>query len=344
MRRQRGFLTLLAGATLAVASLAVSLRAQPRASSFRPAIPAGLDAYLPIPEENALTPGKVALGRALFADTRLSAAGTLSCATCHSPRRAFTDGRPLSVGVGGARGRRNTPTLINRAYGRLQFWDGRAANLEAQVLQPIENPIELGADVQSVVAFLKRDRRYQARFRAAFGREVDAGNLAHALASYVRTILAGNSPVDRFLAGDREALRPQGREGLRVFRGKANCTACHLGPNFTDDRFHNTGVAWRDGEWLDLGRAAVTGDPKHRGAFKTPTLREVARTRPYMHDGSLRTLEEVVEFYDRGANPGPNLDPELRPLHLTADEKQAVVAFLAALSGSVQHGVPGQSP
>ena len=159
------------------------------------------------------------------------------------------------------------------------------------------------------------------------------------MASYVRTILSGDAPIDRYMNGEREALAEQARAGLRLFRGKANCTACHLGPIFSDEQFHNTGVAWREGELLDPGRFAVTGKEEDRGAFKTPTLREVTRTAPYMHDGSLATLDDVIEFYNRGGNPNPHLDPELRPLRLTPEEKQALLAFLRALSGTIREGV-----
>ena len=167
----------------------------------------------------------------------------------------------------------------------------------------------------------------------------DAETLAWALASYVRSILAGDSPVDRFRRGDRLALSPEEAEGLRIFVGKGNCTACHVGPNFTDEEFHNTGVAWREGELADLGRFRVTGLARHRGAFKTPTLRELSRTAPYMHDGSIGTLEEVVDFYDGGGNPNPSLDGDIRLLGLAAYEKQALVGFLRALTGSVREGM-----
>lgn len=301
--------------------------------TWRMAIPLGLDAYMPIPEDNPLTAEKVALGQRLFADPVLSRDRKTSCATCHDPRQAFTDGRSVSRGVFGRMGVRNVPTLINRGYGAAFFWDGRAPSLEAQVLKPIQDPNEMDMRLEEVVARLRRDRGYRKRFEAVFGGEVNTEDLARALAGFVRTILSGDSPVDRYLNGDRQALAPEARRGLEIFRGRANCTACHVGPNFTDERFHNTGIAWRDGRWLDAGRFAVTGRPADRGAFKTPTLREIARTSPYMHDGSLGTLEEVIEFYDRGANPNPNLDPELRPLRLTAEEKQALLAFLRALTG-----------
>jgi cytochrome c peroxidase len=293
---------------------------------------------MPIPENNQLTREKVALGRSLFSDTILSRDGHLACISCHQPERAFTDGRPVAVGVFGRKGTRNAPTLINRAYGATFFWDGRTSSLEVQVLQPIQHPKEMDITVGEVVVRLERDQAYSDLFQAAFGREVNDGDLAKALASYVRTIVSGNAPVDRYGNGDRNALTERQRQGLRLFRGKGSCIVCHVGPLFTDERFHNTGVAWRDGRLLDQGRFAVTNEDEDRGAFKTPTLREVARTAPYMHDGSITTLEEVLEFYDRGGNNNPYLDPTLRPLNLNAAEKRALLAFLHALSGEIREG------
>ena len=178
------------------------------------------------------------------------------------------------------------------------------------------------------------------RASAVAGRKLTRAELAAALAAYVRTILAGDSPYDRFVAGDRSALTAQEQLGLRLFRGKANCAACHVGPNLTDERFHNTGAGWREGRFLDAGREAVTGAEADRGAFKTPGLREVARAAPYMHDGSIATLEEVIDFYDKGGRGNPNLDAEIRELNLTAEEKAALAAFLRTLSGKVVEGWP----
>ena len=299
-------------------------------------IPLGLDAYMPTPEDNPLTPEKVALGRKLFRDRLLSRNHRLACASCHSPQRGFTDGRETSVGVFGRKGERNVPTLINRGYGAAFFWDGRVSALEEQVLKPIQNPKEMDMNLEEVVRRLRNHRNYRQRFQAAFGREPNAQDLARALASYVRTILSGDAPVDHYLNGDRAALSEQAREGLQIFRGKGNCTACHLGPNFTDERFHNIGVAWRNGKLLDAGRYGVTGKESDRGAFKTPTLREVARTGPYMHDGTIATLEDVIEFYNRGGNCNPYLDPELHALNLTVQERQALLAFLRSLSGDLR--------
>ena len=280
------------------------------------AIPLGLDLYLPVPEDNPLTAEKIELGRQLFFDPRLSRDGTLSCATCHQPARAFADGRIIAVGVDGRQGRRNAPALINRGYGRAFFWDARSVSLEDQVVKPIEDPNELSSSL------------HEASARVG----ITGAAITEALSSFVRSILSGNSPFDRFVNGDVNALTADEQAGLKVFRGKGNCTACHVGPTFTDERTHNTGVAWRDGALADRGAG--------RGDFKTPTLREVAATAPYMHDGSLATLERVIEFYDTGGRPNPSLDPEIRPLRLTVDEKRQLGVFLRALSGTVSFG-PG---
>ncbi|MDQ3149302.1 MAG: c-type cytochrome [Chloroflexota bacterium] len=277
-------------------------------------IPLGLDLYMPVPEANPLTADKISLGRRLFFDTRLSRDQSVSCATCHMPDRAFSDARPIAVGVLGRVGRRNAPALVNRGYGRGFFWDARSQSLEAQVLKPIEDRNEMDFSVGEAGA------------RVGLSGE----EISFALASYVRSILSGNSAFDRFVNGDRTALSDEQQRGLQVFRGKANCTACHVGPSFTDERTHNTGIAWRTGTLTDEGAG--------KGAFKTPTLREVSRSAPYMHDGSLTTLEEVIELYDRGGNPNPSLDPEVRPLRLTPEEKHALLAFLQSLNGDLQEG------
>jgi cytochrome c peroxidase len=277
-------------------------------------IPLGLDLYLPAPEDNPLKREMVALGKRLFSDKRLSRDESTSCNSCHDPERGYTDARPVSVGVFGRQGTRNVPAIINRGYGRAFFWDGHIQMLEEQVLQPIQNPKEMDLTIAEAAARVN----------------LDAETISRALASYVRSILSGDSPYDRFVNGDRTALTAQERAGLQIFRGKGNCIACHVGPNFSDEKLHNTGVAWRDGQLADIGAG--------QGNFKTPTLREVARTAPYMHDGGIRTLEDVVEFYDRGGNANPGIDPELRPLHLTAEEKPALIAFLRSLSGKIREG------
>ena len=298
-------------------------------------IPLGLDLYMPVPEENPMTADKIELGRRLFNDRRLSRDGSTACVTCHDPARAFSDGRALAVGVFGRSGRRHAPALINRGYGRAFFWDARSPSLEDQVLKPVQDPNEM--DLTLV----------EASSRVG----LDATAMSQALASYVRSILSGDAPFDRFVNGDRSALTAEQQLGLQIFRAKGNCTACHVGPTFSDERIHNTGVAWpaAGGASAGLKTCATPGcvdgfpggftDPgAGRGDFKTPTLREVARTAPYMHDGSLARLEDVVDFYDRGGRPNPHLDAELQPLHLTDAEKTSLAAFLRSLSGTVVDG------
>ena len=293
------------------------------------AVPLGLDLYIPAPEDNPLTPARVEAGRRLFHDRRLSRDQSLACASCHDPKRAFSTAKPLSVGVFGRQGRRNVPALINRGYGKLFFWDGRVTSLEEQVLKPIQDPYEMDMTLA------------EASTRVG----LSADDISRSLASYVRSILSGDTPFDRFVHGDQRALSAEQRTGLMIFRTKGNCIACHVGSNFTDERLHNTGIAWRPsggpgaaGRYLDDGHFAVSGAEEHRGRFKTPTLREVDRTSPYMHDGSKATLEDVVNFYDDGGRPNPNLDIEIRPLGLTVDEKRALVSFLLSLSGQVREG------
>lgn len=303
-------------------------------------VPLGLDAYVPAPESNPLTPEKVNAGRALFFFKGLSRDRTLSCASCHMREHGFSDGRSKAVGIGGLTGSRRTPSLINRAWGKSFFWDGRAATLEDQVLQPILNPKEMALTAAEIGSRIQSDARLSAQLKSVFGHEPQQEDLARALASYVRSILSGNSPFDRYVAGDRNALSEPQQLGLRLFRGKANCVACHVGPNLTDERFHNTGHGWKDGAWADPGRASFSSDQADSGAFRTPGLREVASTAPYMHNGSLQTLEDVVDFYDKGGRPNPALDVEMRKLHLTAEEKKALVEFLKCLSGKVSEGWP----
>ncbi|MCC6586839.1 MAG: c-type cytochrome [Bryobacterales bacterium] len=281
-------------------------------------VPLGLDAYIPTPETNPITRDMAFLGKRLFFDTALSRDRTVSCATCHQPDYAFADPHPRAIGLDGRKGPRRTPTILNRGYGKAFFWDGRAATLEDQVLGPIRNPDEMGMTVEAVLARIPNLTR---------------DTLSRALATYVRTVLAGNSPYDRYIQGDKSALTAQQIAGLKLFRAKANCVACHVGPNLTDERFHNTGA----GAAADHGRFTVTRHEEDRAAFKTPTLRQIAVRAPYMHDGSLRTLEEVIDFYDK-AEPKPGLDPEIRPLHLTPQEKAALAAFLQSLSGVVKDG------
>jgi cytochrome c peroxidase len=326
--------------------------------------------------------GLTALGKRLFFDARLSADQKVSCSSCHDPAHGFSDARVLSAGVFGRHPKRHTPTIIGRGIRTregepLEFWDGRAASLEEQVLQPIANPDEMGMSIEEVLKRLNQDGKYRLLAPGGLTRE----SLAAALAGYVRTLRSEDNPLDRFFAarpagayGDRRTdnerqllrdglkdpgtnyYRPQnGRpqegalqdggftalelEGFRLFQDKARCYLCHSGPQFTDESFHNTGIAWRDGALQDEGRSAIDGKPYHKGAFKTPTLRDVARRGPYMHDGSLASLEDVINYYDRGGNQNPYLDENIAPLHLSEAEKKALLAFLRnGLSGKVMEG------
>ncbi len=294
-------------------------------------VPLGLESRRPVPDDNPLTEAKVRLGRRLFFDPLLSVDQTVSCATCHDPAHGFASPDPLAVGVHGRRGRRNAPTLLNRAYAAALFWDGRETALEVQSLRPIEDPREMGTTVEEVVKRLQARPDYREQFAAAFADGVTGANLGKALASFERTLLHGDSKIDRFRTGDTAVLNASELHGLWLFESRGKCWQCHSGRNFTDERLHNTGVSWGK-EPFDLGRYEVTKRDEDRGKFKTPTLRGVALTAPYMHDGSLKTLEEVVEFYNRGGGKNPSLDPLMGPLGLSKEEVRDLAAFLRALS------------
>ncbi len=290
-------------------------------------VPRGLPARS-VPKDNPLTESKVALGRRLFFDPLLSADGTVACASCHDPAHGFAGPAAVSVGVAGHKTPRNAPSLLNRAYGTAFFWDGRDATLESQALKPIANPLEMGTSVEQALERLRAHRDYPARFQEVFPDGLTAENLARALASFERVLLTGNTRVDRFRAGEVAALGPSELHGLWLYESRGQCWRCHSGPNFTDEAYHNTGVGWPN----DPGRAAHTKQDADRGRFKTPTLRGLAHTAPYMHDGSLKTLEEVVEFYNKGGGDNPNKEAVLTPLGLSKDEMRDLVAFLKALS------------
>ncbi len=297
-------------------------------------VPLGLDHdSLNLPPNNPLTESKIALGKLLYFDKRLSADGTVSCATCHDPVKGWTDQEPVSTGIGGQKGGRNAPTVINATYYALQFWDGRAATLEEQALGPLVNPIEMGnKNHEEVTKRINAIAGYAPYFQQAFESGPTKENIAQAIASFERTILSGNSRYDRFAAGDRAAFNEAEIHGMELFFGKANCTRCHAGPVFSDSQFHNLGVGMAV-PGADRGRGGVTNLKADRGAFKTPGLRDVTKTAPYMHDGSQKTLEEVVAFYNKGGEPNPNLDARMVPLNLTEAEQADLVAFMKALDG-----------
>lgn len=341
----------LAGSLLVLTGIALSAQLADAQKEQPPRPPLGL-APVFWPPDNPYSRAKAELGRLLYYDRRLSTGGTVSCASCHSPEHGFTDGRPVSTGIGGHRGARSSPTVINRAYSPEQFWDGRAPTLEEQAKGPLANPLEMtsekSADAahKACVACLNGIPGYRARFKQVFGTgSITMDQIARAIATFERTILSGDSPYDRYKAGDKGALTPQQIHGMDVFFNKAACDSCHLGFNFTDNSYVNIGIGM-DQPNPDLGRYLVTHREEDRGAFKTPTLREIARTGPYMHDGRFRTLEQVVEHYDRGGIPNRWLDQRMKPLHLTPEDKKDLVAFLKALNGHgwEQAGPPKQFP
>lgn len=284
-------------------------------------VPAGF-APVPAPEHNPLTPEKIALGKRLFFDPLLSIDNTVACANCHRPEYAFTVPERFGKGIKGILTPRRPATLLNRAYGDLHFWDGRSASLEDLALRPIQHPEEMGLSLEELQRRLHNHAEYPALFQKTFGRPPNSGDVALALAAFLRTLVSGPSALDRFLSGDARALSPAARRGFELFRGKARCITCHWEPNFSDEEFHNTGIAARQ-PVFDKGRGG--------GAFKTPTLHGVPLRPPYMHDGSIPSLEEVVEFYNRGGEPNPHLDGAVRPLQLTPEEKAELVAFLKSL-------------
>jgi cytochrome c peroxidase len=319
----------MAGALALPAFLVLSFAAN---NSGAPKIPDGLPPLV-WPADNPYSPEKAELGRYLYFDRRLSADATVSCASCHDPRYGFTDGAPVSTGIRGQKGTRSAPTIVNRAYSLAQFWDGRAATLEEQAIVPMESLIEMGNTRPAIVATLSAIAGYRAMFAQAFGSEaVDIGRVAMAIACFERTVLSGDSPYDRYKRGVTTALTDEQVRGMSVFFDKASCDRCHQGANFTLNAYTNSGVGAGKPD-PDVGRYAVTHDPRDWGAFKVPTLREVEHTAPYMHDGSLKTLDEVVEFYNRGGIPNKNLDSNIRPLHLSDRQKRDLVAFLKSLSG-----------
>jgi cytochrome c peroxidase len=301
-------------------------------------LPLGLQAGSAyIPESNPLSQAKIELGRKLYFDPRLSKEKNISCATCHDPDKGFSDGRPVSTGIGGQQGGRNAPTVMNRLFSKEQFWDGRAADLEEQALGPVQNPIEMGNSLPAMVDNLKSIQAYAPEFEAAFGSPgINEERVGKAIASYERTVLAGNAPFDRYQAGDKAAMSEPAVRGMAIFNDaqKGNCVTCHAGFNFTDESYHNLGVG-TDKPTPDVGRFGVTKLESDRGAFKTPTLRNVTQNPPYMHDGSEATLRDAVELYNRGGKPNKWLSKEIRPLNLTDQEKSDLVAFLEALTGDV---------
>jgi cytochrome c peroxidase len=292
-----------------------------KASYVRPTAP-------PFPAENPYSAEKAKLGQMLFFDPRLSGANYISCASCHNPALSWGDGMGRGIGHGMTVLARRTPTILNVAWGDLMMWDGRKADLEEQALGPMSAPVEMNLDLKSLPAKLGAIVGYREAFEAAFpGEGVTVENVAKAIATFERTVVSGPAPFDRWIAGDEAAISESAKRGFVLFNDKANCATCHSGWNFTDNAFHDIGLP--DG---DVGRGAILKLPSMQHAFKTPTLRDVARRGPYMHDGSM-TLEAVVEHYDGGGVQRPSLAGEMKPLGLTAAEKSDLIDFMLTLTG-----------
>lgn len=282
------------------------------------------------PDDEAPSWREVLLGKTLFFDPRLSADHSRSCATCHNPELGFGDGLALSPGTDGKPLQRHTPSLYNLAWSSVFFWDGRAATLEEQALMPISSSVEMNLPLDEMVERLQTVAHYREEFSAIYDDGINEAAVASALASFMRAIVANNAPFDRYLDGETSALGPEAQRGFALFAGKARCSECHSGANLTDDSFHNLGLPG-----TDAGRAEVVSADHLHGAFKTPGLRNITLTAPYMHDGSLPTLVSVLEFYNRGGGEAANRSELMKPLNLSSREVTDLLAFLASLESPV---------
>jgi cytochrome c peroxidase len=321
----------------------MALFAAAETGSSEPKPPLGLPA-VPVPGDNPMTPEKIELGKMLYFDTRLSRDGKISCATCHDPKQAWTENKPTSEGIGGKFGERNSPTVINAAYATSQFWDGRAATLEEQALGPIENPIEMGHKLDAMIGELSKLKDYTERFQKVFGTPVNKEGVAKAIAAFERTVLSGNSPYDRFKAGQSDALNESQKRGLQLFED--NCATCHTPPLFSNYRFYNAG-AGKKKDKPDEGLMSVTKKKTDLGKFRVPALREAANTAPYFHDGSAATLAEAVDLMAGGGRDNPRLSPQMkavRATELSENDRKDLVEFLKALSGKYPIVEPPELP
>jgi cytochrome c peroxidase len=357
------------GAVLTLGILRTGIAAE--GTQPAPPLPIGVSPELyaiAVPPDRQPTPEKAALGKRLFNDKRLSVDDTVACATCHDPAKGFVDARPnnaTSEGVGGQHGTRNAPTILNAMFHATEFWDGRSATLEDQAKNPILNPVEMGQkNLDDVAAKLQRIPEYADTFKTLYGRAVSPDDLTSVLATYERTLYSGNAPFDRFIAGDDSAISTPAKRGWALFNGKARCADCHafntVSPLFSDQKFHNIGIAahkqnfvalasealnvLRAGDakqiddlaletkYSELGRFLVTRKQGDIGAFKTETLRNIGITAPYMHDGSLATLWDVIDHYNKGGDPNPYLDGGMQRLGLSENEIDDLVAFLFSLT------------
>lgn len=304
----------------------------------------GLLPPVPVATGNLRHAAKIELGKQLFFDGRLSRNNQVSCAYCHIPGSGFSDPHPTSLGVDDLIGGRQAPTALNTAFIPLLFWDGRARSLEEQTLGPIQNPIEMAETLEHLVVKLRTVEGYRRQFRNVFGAEISPQGIAKAIAAFVRTLISTNSAFDQYSLGNKQAMNQAAIRGMALFKGKARCILCHNGPNFTDNQFHNLGVPQVGPLKVDLGRYDVTRRERDKGAFKTPTLRSILETAPYMHDGVFLSLEEVIEFLDKGGGANPGLSPFMKPLGLTQEEKADLLAFLEALTGAPLKIDPPQLP
>jgi len=302
--------------------------------------------YEPVPEmtypdDNPWSKEKEELGKMLYFDPRLSGSDWISCATCHHPGLGWSDGLPTPIGHDFNReGPRNSPTVINSGYFEAQFWDGRAPSLEEQARGPIQAKIEMNQDVDALLKELKAIPGYVQRFDTVFDDGITFDNIVKAIATFERSVVSKNAPYDKYMNGDKSAMSESAVNGMKLFFGKAKCSICHNGPVFTDSKFHNIGV-----KGDDLGRYKVTNEDSDKGAFKTPGLRHVSRTAPYMHDGSEKTLKEVIEFYNRGGDVDENKSPFITPLKLSDQEVNDLVEFMKALEGEpIEVAIPELPP
>jgi len=293
-------------------------------------------------KKNIPTPEMTNLGRLLFFDIRLSGDNSMSCATCHRPDAYWSDGQKTATGLNNKSLKLSTPTIINAAYNNKQFWDGRVNSLEQQSTIPIQSPDEMNQDMDLLVKELKAISGYVTLFDQAFGSKgITRPNISRALAAFQRTIISNNTPFDRWYAGDESAISASAKRGFVLFENKARCANCHSGFNFNDSKFHNIGLV--SGK-VQEGRYKISKKNNHRGAFKTPTLRNIMKTAPYMHNGTYETIEEVIAHYNRGGNGIENADSEIRKLHLSQPEIEDLIAFLDTLNEVVSVKIPHHFP
>ncbi len=292
---------------------------------------------VPTPKDNALNAARVDLGRHLFFDPRLSGDGNMSCATCHNPALGWSDGLPTAKGIKSTVLGRASPTIVNSAFNTIQMWDGRKKDLEDQATGPLEAELEMHTDTTQLYKWISGISGYRALFASAYpGEEINAATYAKAMASFERTIVMKDTPFDKWVAGNAKAMTAQQVRGFGIFLDskKGNCAACHSAPNFTDNGFHNVGLASWGNPNPDMGRSAQKPIARMKGAFKTPQLRGITLTAPYFHDGSAKTLTDVVDHYAKGGVATSNLDPNIHPLTLTEQDRQDLVAFMNALTGT----------